>query len=99
MGQIVTVTSRSMLTIPVMVMERYGLRQGSKIEFIETEGGILLRPVKTPDELRDARRTQKAYRAKLRELEKYESTDEAPAQETASPSERGAMNFLSAHGP
>ena len=84
------------MTIPSIIMERYGLRQGSKIEFVETDGGLLLRPIRTSDELRDARRAQKAVRAKFRELEKQ--TGEATIEETISQNNRGAMSFLSAHG-
>lgn len=37
-GQVATVTSRSMVTIPSKIRKKYGLKQGSKIGFIEIEG-------------------------------------------------------------
>ncbi|TLY01450.1 MAG: AbrB/MazE/SpoVT family DNA-binding domain-containing protein [Thaumarchaeota archaeon] len=37
MGQVATVTSKSMVTIPSKVRRKYDLRQGSKVEFVEIE--------------------------------------------------------------
>ncbi len=54
MGQVATVTSKSMITIPAKIRQKYGFKQGSKLEFIDTEEGILLVPVKTLRELRGA---------------------------------------------
>jgi len=56
MGQVATVTSKSMVTIPSKVRRKYDLRQGSKVEFVEIEGGLFLVPVKTLRELRGAGR-------------------------------------------
>ncbi len=56
MGQIATVTSKSMVTIPARVRRKYDLRQGSKVEFVEIEEGLFLVPVKTLRELRGAGR-------------------------------------------
>lgn len=40
-----TVTSKGQITIPKMIRERFGLREGSVLEFIVDEDGrILLRP-------------------------------------------------------
>lgn len=47
-----TVTSKSMVTIPAKIRRKYGLRQGSKIEFAEIEEGVLLVPLKSLRELR-----------------------------------------------
>ncbi len=70
MGQVATVTSKSMVTIPAKIMEKYGLRQGSKVEFVETEEGLLLFPVKTLKELRGAfKNHEKSIRKGIRELE------------------------------
>jgi AbrB family looped-hinge helix DNA binding protein len=54
MGDVGTVTSKSMVTIPSRIRRKYGLRQGSKIEFVEIEEGIFLVPLKTLRELRGA---------------------------------------------
>ncbi len=71
MGQVATVTSKSMVTIPAKIMEKYGLRQGSKVEFAETEEGLLLFPVKTLKELRGTFKNQeKSIREGIRELER-----------------------------
>ena len=54
MGQSATVTSKSMVTIPSKIRKKYNLHQGSKVEFIEVDGGLLLVPIKTLRELRGA---------------------------------------------
>ena len=54
MGEVGTVTSKSMVTIPSRIRKKYGLRQGSKIEFVEIEEGIFLVPLKKLRELRGA---------------------------------------------
>lgn len=60
-----------MVTIPARIMERYGLTQGSKLEFVETEEGLLLIPVKTLKELRGAFKLhEKIIRQGIRELER-----------------------------
>ncbi len=60
-----------MVTIPAKIMEKYGLRQGSKVEFAETEEGLLLFPVKTLKELRGTFKNQeKSIREGIRELER-----------------------------
>lgn len=69
MGQVATVTSKSMVTIPARIMEKYGLVQGSKLEFVETEEGLLLVPVKTLKELRGVFKAhQSVIREGIREL-------------------------------
>jgi AbrB family looped-hinge helix DNA binding protein len=46
-GEVSTVTSKSTVTIPSRIRRKYGLRQGSKVEFVEIEEGIFLVPLKT----------------------------------------------------
>lgn len=71
MGQVATVTSKSMVTIPARIMEKYGLSQGSKLEFVETEEGLLLIPVKSLADLRGVFKAhEKIIRAGIRELER-----------------------------
>ncbi len=47
MRQVATVTSKSMVTIPSKIRKMYGLRQGSKVEFVEVEEGLFLVPLKS----------------------------------------------------
>jgi AbrB family looped-hinge helix DNA binding protein len=54
MGQVATVTSKSMVTIPSRIRRKYSLKQGSKVEFVEIEEGLFLVPLKTLRELRGA---------------------------------------------
>ena len=71
MGQVATVTSKSMVTIPSKIRKKYGLRQGSKVEFVEVDGGLLLVPIKTLAELRGAGRDNaRALIQGIKELEK-----------------------------
>lgn len=69
LGQVATVTSKSMVTIPARIMEKYRLSQGSKLEFVETEEGLLLVPVRTLTELGGAfKGHEKIIRQGIREL-------------------------------
>lgn len=54
MGEVATVTSKSMVTIPSKIRRKYSLRQGSKVEFVEVDEGLFLVPLKTLRELRGA---------------------------------------------
>jgi AbrB family looped-hinge helix DNA binding protein len=64
MGEIATVTSKSMVTIPSKMRKKLGLQQGSKVEFLEVKEGLLLLPLKTLEELTGA---GKQYRRLLLE--------------------------------
>lgn len=46
-----TVTCKGTVTIPADIRRKYRIKEGTKIEFIETEQGILLIPVPQLDEL------------------------------------------------
>lgn len=71
MGQVATVTSKSMVTIPARIRVKYGIREGSKLEFVEIEDGVLLVPLKTLRQLRGAFKThEKAVRKGILELER-----------------------------
>ncbi len=54
LGSVATVTSKSMVNIPVAVRRKLGLKQGSKVEFVDVEEGVLLVPLKSLRELRGA---------------------------------------------
>ena len=45
MAESATVTSKSMINIPAKIRHRYGLKEGAKIIFLESEAGITLIPV------------------------------------------------------
>jgi AbrB family looped-hinge helix DNA binding protein len=47
-----TVTSKSMVTIPARIRRKYGIKDGDKIEFVDSNGSILLIPIKGLEELR-----------------------------------------------
>lgn len=71
MRQTATVTSKSMVTIPSKIRKKYKLNQGSKVEFVEVDGGLLLVPLKSLRELRGAGRDNAdALIAGIKELEK-----------------------------
>lgn len=69
MGQVATVTSKSMVSIPVRIREKYGIREGSKVEFVESDEGVLLVPIKSLGDLRGAFKPhEKLVREGIREL-------------------------------
>ncbi len=69
MGEVATVTSKSMVTIPSRLRKKLGLHQGSKVEFKEIEEGLLLIPLKSLEELRGAgRRNRRLLLDAVREL-------------------------------
>ena len=37
LNETATVTSKSMVTIPVRIRQKYGIREGMKVEFVELE--------------------------------------------------------------
>jgi AbrB family looped-hinge helix DNA binding protein len=70
MSETATVTSKSMVTIPAAIRRKYGIKEGSKIEFVELDGSILLIPLKTLKELRGVDKKHKKLVIKgIRELE------------------------------
>ncbi len=71
MGQVATITSKSMVTIPSKIRKKYSLRQGSKVEFVEVDEGLLLVPLKSLRELRGAGKYKSdALISAVRELER-----------------------------
>ena len=71
LGQVATVTSKSMVSIPVRIREKYGIREGSKLEFVESDEGLLLVPVRSLAELRGVFRDhEKLVREGIGELER-----------------------------
>jgi len=59
-----------MVTIPSRFRKKLGLRQGSKVEFVEVEDGLLVIPLKGLDKLRGAGKDKKnTLLAAVRELD------------------------------
>ena len=52
MGYIAKVTSKSMVTIPAKIMRKYGIKEGMRVKFIESETGILMIPIPKLEDLR-----------------------------------------------
>lgn len=42
MTETATVTSKSMVNIPASIRKKYGIKEGDKIAFVETESGLTL---------------------------------------------------------
>lgn len=51
MPEVATVTSRSMINIPARIRRKYGLQEGSKVVFVDSESGIRLVPVPSLSQL------------------------------------------------
>ena len=51
MAETGTVTSKSMINIPSKIRKKYGLKEGSRVAFVESEGGITLVPLLSMREL------------------------------------------------
>ena len=54
-----TITEKGTVTIPAEIREKYRLGKGSRVEFVETDEGILLVPVISLEELFGADKTAK----------------------------------------
>ncbi len=70
MTETATVTSKSMINIPASIRKKYGIKEGDKVVFMETDRGIMLLPVPPLTELFGSGRIHrdKLIRA-VRELE------------------------------
>lgn len=78
MGDVTKITSKKMVTIPARIMKKYGLRQGRRVRFVETDGGLLLVPVLSLRELDGIDRAHsKELIAGLRELEREHRAEAA----------------------
>jgi AbrB family looped-hinge helix DNA binding protein len=86
MGEVGTVTSKSMVTIPSRIRRKYGLHQGSKVEFVEIEEGIFLVPLKSLGELRGAAgKRSRLVLEGVKELEREHREEAARDESEASP--------------
>jgi len=65
-----TVTSKSMVTIPAKIRQKYGIREGMKVEFVEMEDAVLMVPLKSLNELKGVDKAHdKVLREAIRELD------------------------------
>ena len=51
MGEMATVTSKTMVTIPSSIRRKYGIKEGDKVQFLEVDGAIMMIPVKSLSEM------------------------------------------------
>ncbi len=76
MAQTATVTSKSMVNIPAKIRRKYGIRQGTKLVFLENEQTITLIPVPSLSELFGADREHKdEILQAIREMEEEHRRD------------------------
>lgn len=70
MTETATVTSKSMVNIPVSIRKKYGIKEGDKVAFVETESGLTLIRIPPLSEIFGSGRDEKEkiIRA-IRELE------------------------------
>lgn len=59
MTETATVTSKSMVNIPASIRKKYGIKEGGKVVFLETDHGLVLLPVPTLKELFGSGRAHK----------------------------------------
>jgi len=70
MEHITKVTSKNRVTIPAKIMRKYGIREGMKVKFIETEAGALIIPIPKLEDLHGLDRKQASKIIEgIRELE------------------------------
>ena len=71
MGQVATVTSKSMVNIPAKIRRKYGIKEGAKVLFVESETGVKLIPLPPISELFGLDRARKDLLLEgIRELER-----------------------------
>jgi AbrB family looped-hinge helix DNA binding protein len=64
LSEAATVTSKSMVTIPVKIRQKYGIKEGMKVEFVELEDAVLMIPLRSLKELKGV---DKAHETALKE--------------------------------
>jgi len=69
LNETATVTSKSMVTIPDKIRQKYGIKEGMRVEFVEMEDAVLMIPLKSLSELKGADKVhEKVLREAIREL-------------------------------
>lgn len=64
-----TVTSKSMVTIPAKIRQKYNIKEGMKVEFVELGEAVLMVPLRNLKQLRGVDKAhEKAVREGIREL-------------------------------
>lgn len=51
LGEMATVTSKTMVTIPSSIRRKYGIREGDRVHFVEVDGAIMMIPAKSLSEM------------------------------------------------
>lgn len=51
MAELATVTSKSMVTIPSSIRQKYKIKEGDKVQFVEVDGAVIMIPVKRLTEM------------------------------------------------
>jgi len=79
-GMSYTITEKGTVTIPAEVRKKYGLKKGSRVKFVETDGGILLVPVIPLEELfgvdKNVKKTVHQMIKELQEERRREASEE-----------------------
>jgi len=75
-----TITEKGTVTIPAEIREKYKLRKGSRVEFVETDEGVLLVPVIPLENLfgadKNAKETVHQIIRELQEERRKEASEE-----------------------
>ena len=70
MTESATVTSKSMINIPASIRRKYGIKEGDKVAFLETDHGLVLLRIPPIDEIYGSGRAHKEELLRaIRELE------------------------------
>jgi len=70
LNETATVTSKSMVTIPVKIRKKYDIKEGMKVEFVELEDSIIIVPLKSLKELKgEDKAHEEVLREAIRELD------------------------------
>ena len=71
LNETATVTSKSMVTIPVKIRQKYNIKEGMKVEFVELEDVVLMIPLRDLKELKGVDKVhEEVLREAIRELNK-----------------------------
>jgi len=76
-----TITEKGTVTIPSEIRKRYSLKKGSRVEFVETDEGVLIVPVIPLEDLFGADKDQKEIVYKMIRALQEERRGEASEEE------------------
>ena len=79
MGEIATVTSKSMVRMPSSIRRKHGIRNGDKVQFVEVDGVVMMIPVKSLSEMHGLdKQHAKALIEGIRELNRERRKEARP---------------------